>query len=220
MKWSVSPDCSVPARSSPWPPSDPCRKDETVTPESTATAEPPSVNVLVVPDGVTTGAANATLTLSAADLLVSALSSATIEIARVVVFGAGGGERDRLQGRLVLGRRSAAAQGQHAAGVAAGDAVLVGEVERVARLQRACEIVTVAPVRSVSLEVTVTPESTATAAPPTVNVSVVPERSDLRRSGRSRRRRDLNRDGAANELLIPTGVSEVADEDLQQRRCQ
>ena len=34
---------------------------------------------------------------------------------------------------------------------------------------------TVAPVRSMSLDATVTPESTATAAPPTVKVLVVPD---------------------------------------------
>ena len=92
---------------------------------------------------------------------------ATIEIDRAAGAGAGRRERDRLQGRLVLGRRRAAGQGEHAAGVAAADAVLVGEIERVARLI-AVPIVTVAPVRSVSLEVTVTPESTATAAAPAV----------------------------------------------------
>ena len=37
------------------------------------------------------------------------------------------------------------------------------------------EIVTVAPVKSVSVELTVTPESTATAVPPTVKVLVVPD---------------------------------------------
>ena len=74
-----------------------------------------------------------------------------------------------------MGRRIAAAQSQHAAGVAGDrDAVLVGEMERIARLV-VWSIVTVAPVRSVSPDVTVTPESTATAAPPTVNVLVAPD---------------------------------------------
>ena len=57
-----------------------------VTPESTATAAPPTVKVLVVPDGVTTGGRSVTLTLSAAEVLTSALSEATIAIDRVVVF--------------------------------------------------------------------------------------------------------------------------------------
>ena len=72
----------------------------TVTPESTATAEPPSVKVWpVLPEVVTTGAAIATLTLSAAELLVSALSVATIESRSGGGVRARGGERDRLQGR-------------------------------------------------------------------------------------------------------------------------
>ena len=45
------------------------------------------MKVLVAPDGVTTGAASVTLTLSAAVLLFVAPSMATIESDRVVVFG-------------------------------------------------------------------------------------------------------------------------------------
>ena len=86
VKLSVSPDFSVPAEIVTVAPVRAVSLDVTVTPESTATAEPPTVKVLVAPDGVTTGAAIATLTLSAAALLVSALSTATIESDRVVVF--------------------------------------------------------------------------------------------------------------------------------------
>ena len=89
MKCSVSPVCSVPDEIVIVAPVKSAPLKVTVTAESTATAEPPTVNVLVVPDGVTTGAAgvaSATLTLSAAAVLDSALSAATIEIVRVVVF--------------------------------------------------------------------------------------------------------------------------------------
>ena len=85
VKCRLSPDCSVPAEIVTVAPVRAVSLDVTVTPESTATAEPPTVKVLVVPDGVTTGAPMI-LTLSAAELLVSALSSATIESERVVVF--------------------------------------------------------------------------------------------------------------------------------------
>ena len=44
------------------------------------------MKVLVVPEGVTTGGGSATSTLSAAEVLTSELSGATIEIDRVVVF--------------------------------------------------------------------------------------------------------------------------------------
>ena len=61
----------------------------TVTPESTATAVPPSVKVLVVPDGFTTGAAISTSTVSAPVLLgtspVSFASKATIDSDRAVL---------------------------------------------------------------------------------------------------------------------------------------
>ena len=89
VKCSVSPVCSVPEEIVTVAPVKSAPLKVTVTPESTATAELPTVKVLVVPDGVTTGAAgvaSATLTLSAAAVLDSALSAATIEIARVVVF--------------------------------------------------------------------------------------------------------------------------------------
>ena len=68
--------------------------------------------------------------------------------------GAGRGEGDRLQGRLVLGRRCAAAQGQHAraAVVAAADAVLIGEVERVGPTTKPAPIETVAPVTLASAD--------------------------------------------------------------------
>ena len=90
VKFSVSPDCSVPAEIVTVAPVRSVSLDVTVTPESTATAAPPTVKVLVVPDGVTTGAAIVTLTLSAAVLLaiepVSFVSRATIESDRVVVL--------------------------------------------------------------------------------------------------------------------------------------
>ena len=56
-------------------------------------------------------------------------------------------------------------RGQHAAGVTAGDPVLVGEMERIARLGVAVQIVTMAPVTSVSNDDTVTAESTVTVWP-------------------------------------------------------
>ena len=82
----MSPVCRVPDEIVTVAPVRSASKDDTVRPESTATAAPPTVKVLVVPETVTTGAAIATLTLSAADVLVSALSSATTEIARAVLF--------------------------------------------------------------------------------------------------------------------------------------
>ena len=86
MKWSVSPVCSVPDEIVIVAPVKSVSSEVTVTPESTATAVPPTVKVLVVARRGHTGGANATLTLSAAEVLVSALSTATTEIARVVEF--------------------------------------------------------------------------------------------------------------------------------------
>jgi hypothetical protein len=57
-----------------------------ISSESTATAAPPTVNVLVIPDAVNVGAVVDTLTCSAAELLSSDPSMATIESDRVVVF--------------------------------------------------------------------------------------------------------------------------------------
>ncbi len=60
----------------------------TVTPGSTATGELLSIRyVLVVPDGIITGAAAATTTCSAAEPLCCAASTTLIEIARVMRFG-------------------------------------------------------------------------------------------------------------------------------------
>ena len=60
MKCSVSPVCSVPEEIVTVAPVKSAPLKVTVTPESTATAELPTVKVLVVPDGVTTGAVVAT----------------------------------------------------------------------------------------------------------------------------------------------------------------
>ena len=85
VKLSVSPVCSVPDEIVIVAPVRSVAFELTVTPESTATAEPPMVKVLVVPDGVTTGAAM-TLTLSAAVLLASTPSTATTVSERVTGF--------------------------------------------------------------------------------------------------------------------------------------
>ena len=120
---------------------------------------PPSVKVPVTPDGVTTGGGTITLTVSAVGLPIRSLSTATIEIARRGDDRAGRGERDRRQGRLVLGRRGTAGQGQHPGREAAGDAVLVRETEQVGRLVALDEILIEAPVRTVLKDVTVTDRS-------------------------------------------------------------
>ena len=85
VKASVSPVCKLaivsvaPVRS--------VSKEVAVMPESTATAEWPSVNVCpVLPEGVTTGAVIASTTVSTAVLLVvgvALLSSATTSMVRV-----------------------------------------------------------------------------------------------------------------------------------------
>ena len=204
VKLSVSPDCSVP--------------DEivTVAPVRSVSVRryasrpsrppPPSRRACrcwSCPTGVDDRRGDRTLTLSAArNCWSSEPSTATIEIDRVDGAGAGGGERDRLQGRLILGGRGAAAQGQHAAGVAAGDAVLIGEIERVARLERAGrDRRRVAPVRSVSLELTVTPESTATG-----------RAAERERVGRARRRHDGRGDDDLDALGRRLLVQRVVDE--------
>ena len=78
----MSPVCSVPDEIVTVAPVRSVSLELTVTPESTATAAPPIVKVLVVPDGVTTGAAMI-LTFSAAALLASESSRATIASDRV-----------------------------------------------------------------------------------------------------------------------------------------
>ena len=90
-----------------------------------------------MPDGVTTGAATATSTLSAAALLSRPSgepSRATIESDRVVVFVLVVEKVTDCKAVWYWATRSAAGQCEHAAGVAAADAVLIGEIERIARL--------------------------------------------------------------------------------------
>ena len=85
LKASVSPVCRLAIVSV--APVKSASKDDAVMPESTATAEWPSVNVCpVLPEAVTMGAEIATLTLSDAVLLLSDPSLATIESDRVVVL--------------------------------------------------------------------------------------------------------------------------------------
>ena len=83
---SVSPVCRVPDEIVTVAPVRSVPLKLIVRPESTATAELPTVNVLVVPDGRHDRAGSETSTLSAAGLLPTDWSIATIEMARVVVF--------------------------------------------------------------------------------------------------------------------------------------
>ena len=114
VKWSVSPACGVPVPIVIVAPVTSVSNDDTVTAESTVTVWP-AVSAFDAWFAVTTGAAIATMTVSAPVLLVvgeEVLSSAITSMVRVSVDDAGGRERDRLQGRRVLGGGRAAGQGQ------------------------------------------------------------------------------------------------------------
>ena len=82
VKFSVSPVCNVPDEMVMVAPVRSVSLELTVRPESTTIAEPPTVKVFVVPEAATTGGAM-TLTLSAAELLESEPSRATIASERV-----------------------------------------------------------------------------------------------------------------------------------------
>jgi hypothetical protein len=86
VKLSMSPDCSVVAEIVSFAPVRSLPLGLPVSPESTATAAPPILNVLVVPEGVNVGTVVDTLTCSATGLLSSDPSIATIESDRVAVF--------------------------------------------------------------------------------------------------------------------------------------
>ena len=72
VKWSVSPDCSVPAEIVTLAPVRSLALGLPASPASTATAAPPIVNVFVVPEGVNVSEVVDTLTCSKAGLLFSA----------------------------------------------------------------------------------------------------------------------------------------------------